>query len=105
MAQPFSLRDPLIDFHGNYGSPDFPPAAARYTECRLSQLAMHMLESIDEETVDMGRNYLNEDDEPTVLPVAVPQPAGQREPGDRRGYGDEHPASQPGRSHRRHRRT
>jgi DNA gyrase subunit A len=72
MAQPFSLREPLIDFHGNYGSPDFPPAAARYTECRLSQLATHLLEGIDEETVDMGRNYLNEDDEPTVLPARFP---------------------------------
>ena len=72
MAQPFSLRDPLIDFHGNYGSQDFAAAAARYTECRLSPLAMHMLESIDEETVDMGRNYLNEDDEPTVLPSRFP---------------------------------
>ena len=72
LAQPFSLRDPLIDFHGNYGSPDFPAAAARYTECRLSPLAMHMLESIDEETVDMARNYLNEDDEPTVVPSRFP---------------------------------
>ncbi len=72
MAQPFSLREPLVDFHGNYGSPDFPAAAARYTECRLSPLAMHLLESIDEETVDMGRNYLNEDDEPTVLPARFP---------------------------------
>jgi DNA gyrase subunit A len=72
MAQPFSLRDPLLDFHGNYGSPDFPPAASRYTECRLSPLALHMLEGIDEETVDMTRNYLNEDDEPTVLPSRFP---------------------------------
>jgi len=72
MAQPFSLREPLIDFHGNYGSPDFDAAAARYTECRLSPLAMLMLESIDEETVDMTRNYLNEDDEPTVLPSRLP---------------------------------
>jgi DNA gyrase subunit A len=72
MAQPFSLRNPLIDFHGNYGSQDFPPAAERYTECRLSPLAMHMLEAIDEETVDMTRNYLNEDDEPTVLPSRFP---------------------------------
>ncbi len=54
MAQPFSLRHPLIDFHGNYGSPDFPPAAERYTECRLSLLAMHMLDGIDEDTVDFG---------------------------------------------------
>src|SRR5918992_3703405 len=43
MAQPFSLRHPLIDFHGNYGSPDYPPAAERYTESRLGSLAMHML--------------------------------------------------------------
>src|SRR5581483_4963847 len=72
MAQPFSLRHPLIDFHGNYGSPDFPAAASRYTECRLSQLAMRMLDSIDEETVDMGRNYTNEEDEPFVLPARFP---------------------------------
>ena len=49
MAQPFSLRHPLIDFHGNYGSPDFGPAAARYTECRLHPLAMQLLADIDEE--------------------------------------------------------
>jgi len=72
MAQPFSLRHPLIDFHGNYGSPDFPPAASRYTECRLSPLAMRMLDSIDEDTVDMGRNYTNEEDEPYVLPARFP---------------------------------
>ena len=72
MAQPFSLRHPLIDFHGNYGSPDFPAAAARYTECRLSRLAMQMLDSIDEGTVDMGRNYTNEEDEPFVLPARFP---------------------------------
>ncbi|GAC1589510.1 MAG: DNA gyrase subunit A [Acidimicrobiales bacterium] len=72
MAQPFSLRHPLIDFHGNYGSPDFPPAAERYTECRLSRLAMQMLDSIDEDTVDMGRNYTNEEDEPYVLPARFP---------------------------------
>src|SRR5579875_728725 len=72
MAQPFSLRHPLIDFHGNYGSADLGPAAERYTECRLSPLAMHMLEGIDEETVDMARNYLNDEDEPTVLPSRFP---------------------------------
>ena len=72
MAQPFSLRHPLIDFHGNYGSPDFPPAAERYTEARLAALAMHMIEGLDEETVDMGRNYTNEEDEPTVLPSRFP---------------------------------
>ncbi|HEX4863661.1 MAG TPA: DNA gyrase subunit A, partial [Acidimicrobiales bacterium] len=72
MAQPFSLRHPLIDFHGNYGAPDFPPAAERYTEARLAALAMHMIEGLDEETVDMGRNYTNEEDEPTVLPSRFP---------------------------------
>ncbi len=72
MAQPFSLRDPLIDFHGNYGSADFPPAAERYTECRLAPLAMHMIEGLDEDTVDMGRNYTNEEDEPIVLPSRFP---------------------------------
>ena len=72
MAQPFSLRHPLIDFHGNYGSPDFPPAAERYTEARLAALAMHMIEGLDEETVDMGRNYTNEEDEPSVLPSRFP---------------------------------
>ena len=72
MAQPFSLRHPLIAFHGNYGSPDFPPAAERYTEARLAALAMHMIEGLDEETVDMGRNYTNEEDEPTVLPSRFP---------------------------------
>jgi DNA gyrase subunit A len=72
MAQPFSLRHPLIDFHGNYGSPDFPPAAERYTESRLAPLAMHMIDGLDEETVDMGRNYTNEEDEPTVLPSRFP---------------------------------
>ena len=57
MAQPFSLRHPLIDFHGNYGSPDFGPAASRYTECRLHPLAMQLLADIDEDTVDMIPNY------------------------------------------------
>ncbi len=72
MAQPFSLRHPLIDFHGNYGSSDFPPAAERYTECRLSPLAVQMLQGIDENTVDMVPNYTNEEEEPSVLPSRFP---------------------------------
>ena len=72
MAQPFSLRHPLIDFHGNYGSPDFGPAAERYTECRLSQLAMRMLDGIDEDTVDFVDNYSGEFREPSVLPARFP---------------------------------
>src|SRR3954468_14956802 len=72
MAQPFSLRHPLIDFHGNYGSPDYPPAAERYTECRLAPLAMHMLAGIDEDTVDFAANYTNEFQEPGGLPSRFP---------------------------------
>src|SRR6478609_7382279 len=72
MAQPFSLRHPLIDFHGNYGSPDFGPAASRYTECRLHPLAMQLLADIDEETVDMIPNYDGTTEEPVVLPSRFP---------------------------------
>src|SRR5829696_7954068 len=72
MAQPFSLRHPLIDFHGNYGSPDFGPAAERYTECRLAPLAMRLLADIDEETVDMRPNYDGSNEEPVVLPARFP---------------------------------
>jgi DNA gyrase subunit A len=72
MAQPFSLRHPLIDFHGNYGSPDFGPAAARYTESRLHPLAMRLLDSIDENTVDMLPNYDGTSEEPSVLPARFP---------------------------------
>src|SRR5688572_25650220 len=72
MAQPFSLRHPLIDFHGNYGSPDFGPAAERYTECRLAPLAMRLLADIDEETVDMVPNYDGSNEEPRVLPARFP---------------------------------
>src|SRR5258707_1611348 len=72
MAQPFSLRHPLIDFHGNYGSPDFPPAAQRYTECRLGNLAMRLLDGIDEDTVDFSANYDGSKREPDVLPARFP---------------------------------
>ncbi|MCU1397719.1 MAG: gyrA, partial [Acidimicrobiales bacterium] len=72
MAQPFSLRHPLIDFHGNYGSPDFGPAASRYTECRLHPLAMQLLADIDEETVDMNPTYDGSRFEPAVLPARFP---------------------------------
>jgi DNA gyrase subunit A len=72
MAQPFSLRHPLIDFHGNYGSPDFGPAASRYTECRLHPLAMQLLSDIDEDTVDMIATYDGSREEPTVLPARFP---------------------------------
>ncbi len=72
MAQPFSLRHPLIDFHGNYGSPDFEPAAERYTECRLSNLSMQLMAGINEDTVDFADNYSGEFREPVVLPARFP---------------------------------
>ncbi len=72
MAQPFSLRHPLIDFHGNYGSPDFGPAASRYTESRLHPLAMQLLADIDEDTVDLITTYDGTAEEPVVLPARFP---------------------------------
>ncbi|MDQ3095305.1 MAG: DNA gyrase subunit A, partial [Actinomycetota bacterium] len=72
MAQPFSLRHPLISFHGNFGSPDFSAAAERYTECRLSPLAMRLLADIDEDTVDMVPTYDGNHEQPAVLPARFP---------------------------------
>ncbi|MBA2752721.1 MAG: DNA gyrase subunit A, partial [Actinobacteria bacterium] len=72
MAQNFSLRHPLVDGHGNFGSPDDPPAAMRYTECRLNLLALQMLAGIDEDTVDFADNYSGEFTEPVVLPARFP---------------------------------
>ncbi len=73
MAQPFSLRYMLIDGHGNFGSVDDDPAAAmRYTEARLSKIAMEMLRDIDKETVDFQPNYDNFRVEPKVLPSLFP---------------------------------
>ena len=74
MAQDFTLRYPLIDGHGNFGSidPD-PPAAYRYTEARLARPAMDMLADIDKETVDFVPNFDNQGTEPVVLPGKLPQ--------------------------------
>ncbi len=73
LAQDFSLRYPLIDGQGNFGSIDGdPPAAMRYTEIRMSRLAELLLGDIDKETVDFGPNYDNTEDEPLVLPSAFP---------------------------------
>ncbi len=74
MAQDFSLRYPLVDGHGNFGSVDGdPPAAYRYTEARMSEISMHMLTDIDKETVDFGPNYDDNRKEPLVLPSRFPQ--------------------------------
>ncbi len=73
LAQPWSLRYPLIDGNGNFGSPgNDPPAAQRYTECRLQSLAMEMLRDIDQETVDFSDNYDGRSQEPDVLPSRFP---------------------------------
>jgi DNA gyrase subunit A len=72
MAQDHSMRHPLVSGHGNFGSSDYGPAAARYTECRLAPLAMSMLADIDEDTVDFEDNYSGEFVEPTVLPSRFP---------------------------------
>jgi DNA gyrase subunit A len=73
MAQPWSLRYPLIDPQGNFGSPGNDPAAAyRYTECRLQNLAMEMLRDIDEETVEFVPNYAGNTTEPVILPARFP---------------------------------
>lgn len=73
MAQEFSLRYPLIDGQGNFGSIDGdPPAAMRYTESRLDRLSKHMLEDIDKRTVDFQPNFDDSENEPTVLPARLP---------------------------------
>ncbi|WP_017237651.1 DNA gyrase/topoisomerase IV subunit A [Streptomyces sp. SS] len=74
MAQPFSMRLPLVDGHGNFGSlgNDDPPAAMRYTESRMAPAALLMTDSIDEDTVDFAPNYDGQEQEPVALPAAYP---------------------------------
>jgi DNA gyrase subunit A len=72
MAQPWSMRVPFVDGHGNFGSADDPPAAMRYTECRMAPAALAMTASLDEDTVDFKPNYDSRETEPVVLPAAIP---------------------------------
>jgi DNA gyrase subunit A len=72
MNQPWAMRLPLIDGHGNFGSPDDAPAAYRYTEARLAAAAMEMTASLDEDTVDFVPNYDGTETQPEVLPAAIP---------------------------------
>lgn len=72
LAQPFSLRLPLIDGHGNFGTPDDGPAAMRYTEARLAAAALDLTASLDEDVVDFTLNYDGREREPVVLPAAFP---------------------------------
>ena len=72
LGQSFNRRVPLVDPQGNFGSLDDPPAAARYTECRLSKAAMDIVSEVDEDTVDFLPTYDGEGSEPSVLPAAFP---------------------------------
>ncbi len=72
LAQPWSMRLPLVDGHGNFGSPDDPPAAMRYVECRMAPPAPAMTDGLDEETVEFRPNYDARELEPSVLPAAIP---------------------------------
>jgi len=72
LTQPFSMRVPFVDGHGNFGSPDDGPAAMRYTECRLAPAALAMTADLDEDVVDLVANYDGRETEPSVLPAAIP---------------------------------
>ena len=71
-AQSWTMRLPMVDGHGNFGSPDDSPAAMRYTECRMAPPAVAMTDSIEEDTVDFKPNYDSRETEPVVLPAAIP---------------------------------
>ena len=116
LAQDFSMRYPLVDGQGNFGSVDGDSAAAmRYTEARLTAIAAEMLADIDKETVDFEDNYDGTQKQPSVLPAKLPNLLINGSSGHRRRHGDEHPAAPPrrdlrrdDRAHRRprhHRRT
>ena len=101
MAQPFTMRLPLVDGHGNFGSLDDGPAAARYTEARMAPAALLMVTGLDEDTVDFVPTY---DDQHTAAggaPRRLPQPPRQRRQRDRRRHGDPDGPAQPRRGHRR----
>ena len=102
MAQDFSMRLPLIDGQGNFGSMDGdPPAAMRYTEARLASVAEMLLADIDKDTVDFQPNYDETRAGADGPAGALSQPAGQRRRRHRRRHGDQHPAAQSRRADRR----
>src|SRR5680860_784301 len=72
LAQDFSMRSPLVQPQGNFGTVDDPPAAMRYTEARMAPIAAHLLDGIDEDTVEWTDNYSGEREEPTVMPARFP---------------------------------
>ena len=104
MAQTFSLRYPLVDPQGNFGNVDgYPAAAERYTECRLSAMAMELLRDIDQDTIDYEPNYDGTAQAAVGPTGALPEPPRQRLVRDRGRDGDEHAAPQPRRGRRRDR--
>ena len=95
MAQDFSMRYPLVDGQGNFGSVDGDsPAAMRYTEARLSRIAEEMLKDLEKNTVDFVPNFDDTLKEPSVLPGDGPEPACERDKRHRRRDGNEHSAAQ-----------
>ena len=106
LAQTFSLRYPLIDGQGNFGSVDGdPPAAMRYTEARMTAIAAEVLADIDKQTVDFVENYDGTRMQPSGAAGQAAQPARQRLVRHRRRHGHQHPAAPPGRDRRRHDRA
>ncbi|GMA33931.1 hypothetical protein GCM10025876_01350 [Demequina litorisediminis] len=95
MAQPFSLRLPLVDGHGNFGSLDDGPAAARYTEARLAKASMAMIADLDENVVDRVPNYDNKAHTARGSARGPSEPAGQRSLRHRCRHGHQHGAAQP----------
>ena len=103
MAQSWSMRLPLVDGQGNFGSVDGdPPAALRYTEARLAAPAEEMLANLDQDTVDFHDNFDGSLREPSVLPARLPNLLINGASGIAVGHGHQHPAAQPRRSLRRH---
>ena len=97
MAQDFSMRYPLVDGQGNFGSIDGdPPAAMRYTEARMAKLAAEMMEDLDKDTVDFSPQLRRRGPEPAGPALRLPEPARERLDRHRRGHGHQHPAPQPG---------
>ena len=106
LAQDFSLRYPLVDGQGNFGSVDGdPPAAMRYTEARMTAIASELLADIDKDTVEFVENYDGITHAAVRAARQATEPAHQRLVGHRRGHGHEHPAPPPGRDHAGHERA
>ena len=102
LAQPWSMRMPLVDSNGNFGSPGNDPAAAmRYTECKMAPLSMEMVRDIDEETVDFTGQLRRPQPGADGPAGPLPEPADQRLGRHRGRHGHQHPAAQPARGRRR----